>query len=166
MSQYRCLSGAGSFRAGDHDLDAKDIEVYSTRKEQVIRSYKGEIAGRVHAAHWAQAQVVLVADLLDGRSDGRTLAPGQVDRAVDAVRATGATGQILFQGDSGYFSGKVAEKIVARHGLFRLAVPRQAALWRAVARVDEGDWIDAVDYPDAQVALLDYAPSGWPREPG
>ena len=29
------------------DLDAKDIEVFSTRKEQVIRSYKGEIAGRV-----------------------------------------------------------------------------------------------------------------------
>jgi hypothetical protein len=145
------------------DLDAKDIEVYSTRKEQVIRSYKGEIAGRVHAAHWAQAQVVLVADLLDGRSDGRTLAPGQVDRAVDAVRAAGARGQILFQGDSGYFSGKVAEKIVARHALFRLAVPRQAALWRAVARVEEDDWIDAVDYPHAQAALLDYAPAGWPE---
>ena len=57
------------------DLDAKDIEVFSTRKEQVIRSYKGEIAGRVHAAHWAQAGTVLAADLLDGRSDGRTHAP-------------------------------------------------------------------------------------------
>lgn len=30
------------------DLDAKDIEVYSTRKQQVARSYKGEITGRVH----------------------------------------------------------------------------------------------------------------------
>ncbi|WP_195911179.1 transposase [Streptomyces kaniharaensis] len=42
------------------DLDAKDIEVYSTRKEQVVRSYKGEIAGRVHAAHWAQAGVLFL----------------------------------------------------------------------------------------------------------
>jgi hypothetical protein len=51
----------------------------------------------VHAAHWAQAGVTLAADLLDGRSDGRTHAPGQVDRAVDAVRAAGATGKILFR---------------------------------------------------------------------
>jgi hypothetical protein len=144
------------------DLDAKDIEVFSTRKEQVIRSYKGEIAGRVHAAHWAQAGTVLVADLLDGRSDGRTQSPAQIDRAVDAVRATGATGRILFQGDSGYYAGKVAEKIVAHGGLFRLGVPRGKALWRAVAGVHEDDWIDALDYPDAQVALLDYAPADWP----
>ncbi|MFI8462126.1 IS1380 family transposase [Kitasatospora sp. NPDC085464] len=144
------------------DLDAKDIEVYSTRKEQVVRSYKGEIAGRVHAAHWAQAGTVLVADLLDGRSDGRTHSPGQVDRAVEAVRTAGATGPILFQGDSGYYAGKVAEKIVARGCLFRLAVPRSAPLWRAVAAVHDDDWIDALDYPAAQVAVLDYVPTGWP----
>ena len=144
------------------DLDAKDIEVFSTRKEQVIRSYKGEIAGRVHAAHWAQAGTVLAADLGDGRSDGRTWSPAQIDRAVDALRAAGATGRILFQGDSGYYAGKVAEKIVARGGLFRLGVPRGKALWRAVTTVHEDDWIDAVDYEGAQVALLDYAPADWP----
>jgi hypothetical protein len=146
------------------DLDAKDIEVFSTRKEQVVRSYKGEIAGRVHAAHWAQAGTVLAADLLDGRSDGRTQSPAQIDRAVGAVRATGAGGQILFQGDSGYYAGKVAEKIVAREALFRLGVPRSRPLWRAIAWVHEDDWIDAVDYPDAQVALLDYVPAGWPED--
>jgi hypothetical protein len=145
------------------DLDAKDIEVYSLRKEQVIRSYKGEIAGRVHAAHWAEAQVLLVGDLFDGRSDGRTVSLDQVDRAVEAVRAAGASGQILFQGDSGYYSHKVAEKIVARDCLFRLAVPRTAPLWRAVTRVHDDDWIDAVDYDGAQVALIDYVPPGWPE---
>ena len=144
------------------DLDAKDVEVFSTRKEQVIRSYKGKIAGRVHAAHWAQAGTVLVADLGDGRSDGRTWSPAQIDRAVDALRAAGATGRILFQGDSGYYAGKVAEKIVSRGGLFRLGVPRGKALWRAVTTVHEDDWIDAVDYEGAQVALLDYAPAAWP----
>jgi hypothetical protein len=145
------------------DLDAKDIEVFSTRKERVIRSYKGEIAGRVHAVHWAQAGVVLVADLLDGRSDGRTESPAQIDRAVNAVRAAGAGGRILFQGDSGYYAGKVAEKIVAHGCLFRLGVPRSRPLWRAVAAVHEDDWIEAVDYPGAQVALLDYVPTGWPE---
>ncbi|WP_395292174.1 IS1380 family transposase [Kitasatospora hibisci] len=144
------------------DMDAKDVEVYSVRKEQVVRSYKGEIAGRVHAAHWAQTGTVLAADLLDGRSDGRTHAPGQVDRAVDAVRAAGATGPVLFQGDSGYYAGRVAEKIAVRGCLFRLGVPRSQPLWRAVARVHEDDWTDALDYPGAQVALLDYVPTGWP----
>ncbi|WP_395292269.1 transposase [Kitasatospora hibisci] len=142
------------------DLDAKDIEVYSTRKEQVVRSYKGEVSGRVHAAHWAQAGTVLAADLLDGRSDGRTHAPGQIDRAVDAVRTAGATGPVLIQGDTGYYAGKVAEKIAARGCLFRLGVPRSRPLWRAVAAVHEDDWIDALDYPTAQVAVLAYAPPG------
>jgi hypothetical protein len=145
------------------DLDAKDIEVYSTRKQQVARSYKGEITGRVHAAPWAEAQVLLVGDLFDGRSDGRTVALDQVDRAVKAVRAAGTTGQILFQGDSGYYSHKVAGKIVACEGVFRLAMPRTAPLWRAVARVHDDDWIDAADYDSAQVALVDYAPSGRPE---
>lgn len=145
------------------DLDAKDIEVYSTRKEHVVRSYKGEVSGRVHAAHWAQAGTVLAADLLDGRSDGRTHAPGQIDRAVDAVRTAGATGPVLIQGDTGYYAGKVAEKIAARGCLFRLGVPRSRPLWRAVAAVHEDDWIDALDYPTAQVAVLDYAPPGWPE---
>jgi aryl-alcohol dehydrogenase-like predicted oxidoreductase len=31
-----------------------------------------------------------------------------------------------------------------------------------VTHVHQDDWIDAVDDPDAQVALLDYAPAGWP----
>jgi DDE family transposase len=145
------------------DLDAKDIEVFSTRKEQVARSYKGEVAGRVHAGHWAETGVAVVADLLDGRSDGRTHSPDQVDRAVDAVRAAGATGQVLFQGDSGYFAAHVALRIVARKCLFRLGVPRGKALWRAVSTVHEDDWIDALGMDDAQVALLDYAPAGWPE---
>ena len=84
---------------------------------------------------------------------------------MDAVRAASATGKILFQGDSGYYAGKVAEKIVARGGLFRLGVPRGKALWRAVSLVHEDDWIDAVDYEDAQVALLDYVPTGSPAGP-
>lgn len=71
------------------------------------------------------------------------------------MRAAGAGGPVLFQGDSGYYAGKVAEKIVARGGPFRLGVPRGKALWRAVAAVHDDDWIDAVDYPGAQVALLD-----------
>ncbi|GAA1932335.1 hypothetical protein GCM10009753_77570 [Streptantibioticus ferralitis] len=106
--------------------------------------------------------MLLVGDLCDGRSDGRTVSLNQVDRSVDAVRAAGAQGQILFQGDSGYYSHKVAEKIVARDCLFRLAVPRTAPLWRAVARVHDDDWIDARDYDRAQVALIDYVPPGWP----
>jgi hypothetical protein len=82
---------------------------------------------------------------------------------VDAVRAAGATGRILFQGDSGYYAGKVAEKITARGGLFRLGVPRGKPLWRAVAAVHEDDWIDAFEYENAQVTLVDYAPAGWPE---
>lgn len=47
----------------------------------------------------------------------------------------------MIHGDSGYF----AEKIVARGGLFRLGVPRDKELWRAVTCVHEDDWIGAVD---------------------
>lgn len=89
--------------------------------------------------------------------------PAQVDRAVDAVRAAGACGPILFQGDCGYYAGHLAHRITGRGRMFRLGVPRSRPLWRAVAVVHEDDWIDATGCPGAQVVLLEYVPAGWPE---
>jgi hypothetical protein len=45
---------------------------------------------------------------------------------------------------------------------FAIAAPRNSALWRAYAAVEEKAGADAWDMTGAQVAATGYAPAGWP----
>ena len=56
------------------DLDGTEVEVYGPGKEGIADNYKGQRAGRPHVASWAEAGVVVAADLLAGNEDpGRAL---------------------------------------------------------------------------------------------
>jgi hypothetical protein len=145
------------------DIDARDIEVYSSRKEQVARSYKGGLTGRVHAAIWSQPQLALAADLLAGDEDPRASTIGLFHRALAAVRAAGATGKVTVQGDTGYFAGPIAHAIADADCYFRLGVTRNKAVWRHLAAIDEDDWSECTDMPGAQVAKSTYVPADWPE---
>jgi Transposase DDE domain group 1 len=48
---------------------------------------------------------------------------------------------------------------------FTISVPRSQAMWRALSGIDEGEWSEAIDFPDAEVAETSYAPAGWEHEP-
>ncbi|MCA1681884.1 MAG: hypothetical protein LC700_01795, partial [Actinobacteria bacterium] len=45
---------------------------------------------------------------------------------------------------------------------FAIGAKRIAPLWRTLAGISESDWTDAIDMPDAQVAVADYRPAWWP----
>ena len=49
------------------DMDSTDVEVYGRRKRGVDYNYQGQRVGRPHVASWAQAGLVLAADLLSGK---------------------------------------------------------------------------------------------------
>ena len=145
------------------DLDATDVEVYGSRKRGVAYNYKGQRAGRPHLACWAEAGVVLAADLLAGDEDPRA---GVVDLFGRALRALDLAapghGRFRVRGDIGYFTKDLAEAILAAGGDFAIGATRNPATWRAAASVDEDAWSDATGMPGAQVAVADYVPGGWP----
>jgi hypothetical protein len=112
------------------DLDGTDIEVYGSKKQQVAWNYAGQRVGRAHPATWAEAGVVLAADLGSGVDDPRPKAPGLIARAV--ANLPQGLGRPRVRCDAGYFDAKVARAALANGADFAL---RRQAQHRGVAGV-------------------------------
>ncbi len=142
------------------DLDGTDIEVYGSKKQQVAWNYAGQRVGRAHPVTWAEAGVVLAADLGSGADDPRPQAPALIARAV--ANLPGGLGRPRVRADAGYFDAKVAHAALANGADFAIAAKRNSAVWRALAGVGDDEWFDAIDMAAASVATCDYVPAGWP----
>ena len=148
------------------DLDATDVEVYGSRKQGIAYNYKGQRAGRPHLATWAEAGIVLAADLLAGDEDPRVGVVDLLDRALAGLAAAaephGGHGRVRVRADIGYFTKDLAHAVVDVGADFAIGANRNPATWRAAAAVPEHAWTDADGMPGAQVAVADYTPRGWP----
>ena len=81
------------------DLDPTGVEVYGKQKRGVAFNYPGQRCGRPHPAIWAEAGLVLAADLgSPGTDDPWLEAPSLIDRAPGAL-PEGLEAPI-FRGDS------------------------------------------------------------------
>ncbi|MGH9295875.1 MAG: transposase, partial [Acidimicrobiales bacterium] len=141
------------------DLDPTDVEVYGAKKEGMAFNYKGQRCGRPHPAVWAEAGVVLAADLGSGTSDPRPQAPALIARATAAL-PDGLTRPIV-RADSGFFDKKVAEAALLNGCDFAIAARRNRAVWRAERVIPDEAWRPAIDM-EAEVAECAYLPGGWP----
>jgi hypothetical protein len=142
------------------DLDPTDIEVYGSKKQGMAYNYAGQRCGRAHPAVWAEAGVVLAADLGSGRDDPRPQAPSLIARSVAAL--PGGLARPRVRADSGFFDKGVAEAALAQGCDFAIAAKRNTAVWRAQRAVAEADWRTATGMA-AEVAECAYAPTGWPE---
>jgi hypothetical protein len=146
------------------DIDATEVEVYGARKQGVAYNYKGQRAGRPHLATWAEAGIVLAADLLPGDVDPRAGVVALFARALAGLDAAApGHGRARVRGDIGYFTKDLADAIVAAGCDFAIGATRNPATWRAAASVPEQAWVDALAMKGAQIAVADYAPGGWPQ---
>ncbi|MDQ4033363.1 MAG: hypothetical protein M3332_14335 [Actinomycetota bacterium] len=64
--------------------------------------------------------------------------------------------------DAGYFAGELARAAHVAEVEFAIGAKRIAPLWRILASIAEGDWTDATDMDQAQVAVAEYCPDWWP----
>ena len=143
------------------DLDPTDIEVYGSKKEGVAYNYAGQRAGRAHPVVWAEAGVVLAADLGSGVDDPRPQAPSLIARATAALPE--GLGRPRVRADSGFFDKAVAEAAIANGCDFAIAAKRNKAVWRAARTVGAQAWKPAAGMAGAEVATCSYLPSGWPE---
>ncbi len=143
------------------DLDPTDIEVYGSKKEGVAYNYAGQRAGRAHPVVWAEAGVVLAADLGSGRDDPRPQAPSLIARAVAALPE--GLGRPRVRADAGFFDRGVAEAALANGCDFAIAAKRNKAVWRAARTVEKQAWQPASGMAGAEVAECPYTPGGWPE---
>jgi DDE family transposase len=144
------------------DLDTTDVEVYGRKKRGVAFNHQGQRVGRPHVATWADTATVLAADLMSGRDDPRGHAAGLLLRALAALPAAARSGRIRLRADAGYFAGELARAALFAEVEFAIGARRIAPLWRILDGVAETDWTDAIDMPNAQVAVAEYCPDWWP----
>jgi hypothetical protein len=126
----------------------------------VAWNYEGRRVGRAHPATWAEAGVIVVAELGSGADDPRPQAPSLIARAVGNLPE--GLGRPRLRADAGYFDAKVAWSALEAGADYAIAAKRNRALWRSLARVPEDAWVDA-DMAGAQVATCFYQPAGWPE---
>jgi len=144
------------------DLDTTDVEVYGRKKRGVAYNHQGQRVGRPHVATWAEAEIVLAADLGDGTDDPRATAPDLLRRALACLPAAARAGRVALRGDAGYFAGQLARAAHEEKIAFAIGAKRIAPLWRLLAGIAEDGWHDAIEMDNAQVAVAEYCPDWWP----
>ena len=126
-------------------------------------NHQGQRVGLPHVAAWAEAEIVLAADLGDGTDDPRATAPDLLRRALAALPAAArASGRVAVRADAGDFAGQLARAAHDAKISFAIGAKRIAPLWRLLAGIAGDDWHDAVDMHGAQVAVAEYCPDWWP----
>jgi hypothetical protein len=147
------------------DLDTTDVEVYGRKKRGVAYNHQGQRVGRPHVAAWAETEIVLAADLGDGTDDPRATAPDLLRRALACLPAAARQpGRVAVRADAGYFAGQLARAAHDAHIGFAIGAKRIAPLWRLLAGLADGDWHDAIEMDNAQVAVAEYCPDWWPAD--
>ncbi|GAB3176359.1 hypothetical protein GCM10027059_50860 [Myceligenerans halotolerans] len=145
------------------DVDATEIEVFGRKKEGAKHGHTGALRYQADIVHWAELGVPLVADLLDGTEDPRA---GVVDRLTRAVHVLPvADCEIRARLDTGYFAIDVARACVQMGVRFAIGVRRNQAVLRDVLTIDESAWHDAAGMPGSQVAVMNYLPGVWAKDP-
>ena len=144
------------------DMDTSDVEVCGQLKQGAAFNHQGQRVGRPHVATWADASVVLAADLSDGRDDPRASCADVLGRALAALPARAQAGRIRLRADTEYFAGRLARAAFFADVEFAIGARRTAPLWRLLDGVPGDGWTDAVDMTGAQVGVADYCPNWWP----
>jgi hypothetical protein len=144
------------------DLDTTDVEVYGRNKRGVAYNHQGQRVGRPHVAAWAEAEIVLAADLGDGTDDPRATAPDLLRRALAALPAAARADRVGLRADAGYFAGALARAAHEARVSFAIGAKRIAPLWRLLAGIADDAWHDTIEMDDAQVAVAQYCPDWWP----
>jgi len=109
---------------------------------------------------WADARVALAVEVMAGNDDPRRAAPDVVTAAIGGLPA--GLGRARVRMDSGFFDKTIINAVLVADADVCVAVPRNPAVIRAWEAIPERAWRPAIGMRDAQIALADYTPKGWP----
>jgi hypothetical protein len=147
------------------DLDATRITVYGREKDGAARCRTGQLSYAPHIAFWAERGRALTAELVGGNQErlGGNECAGIASRAIGLL--PDEHGPLTMRIDSAYYAVELLERLRKQQSRFTVSVPRNEAMWKALAQIPESAWVQALDMPGAEVAETTYRPGGWKHEP-
>ena len=148
------------------DLDATEMVVYGARKQGAARNRHGHMSYAPHVAFWAQRGRALTSELVGGNREKLTgpECARIATRALSLLPAGHGAGDVP-RSTRPTTSSSCSSALRRERARFTVSVPRNQAMWKALAAIPEDAWQDALDMPGAQVAETTYRPEGWKHEP-
>ena len=139
------------------DADSTICEVYGKAKQGASYGYTRKLGYHPLLATRADTGEVLHARQRTGKANTARGAPRFVDETIGRVRRAGATGELIFRADSGFWSAKVIARLRAHDARFSITVRQTKPVRAAIAAIPEAAWVD-IAYPDSGVAQVAETP--------
>jgi hypothetical protein len=148
-------AGAGpGDRSMTIDADSTICEVHGHHKQGASYGYTRQLGYHPLLATRADTGEILHARQRTGKANTARGAPRFVDETIGRVRRAGATGELVFRADSGFWSVATIGRLRAHDSRYSITVRQTKPVRRAITAIGEAAWT-TIDYsPDgvAQVA--------------
>jgi hypothetical protein len=139
------------------DADSTICQVYGHHKQGATYGYTRKLGYHPLLATRAGTGEVLHARQRTGKANTARGAPRFVDETIGRVRRAGATGEIIFRADSGFWAAKVLARLRAHDVRFSITVRQTKPVRAAIAAIPEAVWVEIV-YPDSGIAQVAETP--------
>jgi hypothetical protein len=135
------------------DVDSTICEVHGDTKQGAAYGYTRQLGVHPLLATRADTGEILHARMRKGSAGSGRGAGRFVRETIGRVRRAGATGQLIFRMDAGFWSRKVIGACVDHGAQFSITVARQPVITRAIDQIPEQDWVD-IAYTDSGTAQV------------
>jgi Transposase DDE domain group 1 len=134
------------------DVDSFVREVHGHAKQGAAFGYTRKRGYHPIVASRAETGEVLHVRLRTGSANTSRGMLRFCDELVARVRRAGATGPKLLCADSGFWSGKVFERLAKAGWTYSIGVRLQPHVRAAIEQIDEDAWQTLADYPPTSIA--------------
>jgi hypothetical protein len=140
------------------DVDSTICEVCGYHKQGACYGYTRRLGYHPLLATRANSGEVLHARLRKGSANTARGILRFVDELVARLRRAGASGELTFRMDSGFWSAKLIKRLRSHRVRYSITVRQTKTVRAAIAAIPEQAWVDIAYQPDgvAQVAETGY----------
>jgi Transposase DDE domain group 1 len=140
------------------DVDSTICEVHGYHKQGACYGYTHRLGYHPLLATRANTGEVLHTRLRKGSANTARGILRFVDELVARLRRAGATGELTFRMDSGFWSAKLIRRLRRHRVRYSITVRQTKTIRAAIAAIPEAAWVPIASQPDgvAQVAETDY----------
>jgi len=143
------------------DVDSTICEVAGPDKAGAAFGYTKVLGYHPLVATRAETGEVLHARMRKGSANTARGTKRFIEELIARVRRAGAGGEIVLRFDSGFWSNKTIEVLGRLNVRYTMALrANNSAVARAIAAIDESDWVD-IDYtPDGEAQVAEFTYKG------
>jgi hypothetical protein len=136
------------------DVDSFIGEVHGHAKQGASYGYTRRLGYHPLLATRAGTNEVLHVRLRTGKANSQRGALPFVNELLARVRRAGATGEILFRADSGFWNNKITARLRATGCRYSIGVTAQRNVTERIAQIPDDAWQPVPDYPDTGICEL------------